>query len=256
MTVPDIEGGESRLAELQLAYPDLAIVATGVVGGCQTEYKATVLSNLVCEECDPIFLDTFKTEAPEDYDTNVWVADPANVDTETSGNCKCGIRFKSKPFVLQTGECFRDRINFREDSIRIRVAGGFPEEIREGIGKTSKSEFAKTVISRFEPRTHLGGNLQDFEDSDRIYFRDETPGDNLKRNLRGMESSVQNQLKQYVDYAITIGHASHSQGFAARLNEDITYHVYVEVGRHFAVEDLLNTIASGAGVGTVQAFGA
>ena len=71
-----------------------------------------------------------------------------------------------------------------------------------------------------------------------------------------MESSVQNQLKQYVDYAITIGHASHSQGFAARLNEDITYHVYVEVGRHFAVEDLLNTIASGAGVGTVQAFGA
>lgn len=224
--------------------------------GCATRYKAIVVTNLVCDECDDIFLDIFKAEAPEDYDTVVWAEDPANAAAETSGNCKCGIRFKSKPFVLKSGECLRDRINFREDSVRIRVSGGYPEEVREGIGKTPQELFSVTRVAKFEPRTHLGGNLQDFEDADRIYFRDEMVGDNLKRFLRGTESSVQDQLKQYVDYAITVSHSNHSQGFGGRINEDITYHIFVEVGRHQAVENLLNAIASAAGVGAVVALGA
>jgi len=254
--LPDNECGEDRLVELQTAFPDIVIALEGTTGGCSTRYKATVVSNMVCDECDPMYLDTFITDAPEEYDTVQWVADPTNVDTEASGNCKCGIRFKSKPFVLKSGECFRDRVNFREDSLRIRVSGGYPDDIREGIGKTAQELFSVTRVAKFEPRTHLGGNLQDFEDADRIYFRDEMVGDNLKRSIRGMESSVQDQLKQYVDYAITVSHFNHSQSFAGRINEDITYHIFVEVGRHDAVEALLNSIASASGVGSVSAFGA
>lgn len=254
--LPDTECGTDRLVELQTAYPDLTIELEGTAAGCSTRYKATVVSNLVCDECDPIYLDTFVTEAPETYDTVEWAEDPTNGDTEANTNCKCGIRLKSKPFVLKSGECFRDRINFREDSVRIRVSGGYPEEVREGIGKTPQELFSVTRVSKFEPRTHLGGNLQDFENGDRLYFRDEFPGDNLKRFLRGMESSVQDQCKQYVDYAITVSHFNHSQGFGAGLSEDITYHIFVEVGRHQAVEALLNSIASAAGVGTVLALGA
>lgn len=254
--LPDTECGTDRLVELQTAYPDLTIALEGTTGGCSTRYKATVVSNMVCDECDPMYLDTFITSAPEQYDTVLWSEDPANSATETNTNCLCGIKLKSKPFILKAGECFRDRINFREDSLRIRVSGGYPEEVREGIGKTPKELFSVTRVSKFEPRTHLGGNLQDFEDGDRMYFRDESAGDSLKRHLRGMESSVQDQLKQYVDYAITVSHFSHSQGFAGRLNEDITYHIFVEVGRHQAVETLLNSLASAAGVGSVVAFGA
>lgn len=269
ITLPDNECGESRLAELQSAYKDItiayALIADGAVAdfdavtsvGCSKTYKATVTSNLICDECDPIYLDMFTTAAPGDYDTIEWVESPVNATLEANTNCLCGIKFKAKPFILKSGECFRDRINFKEDSVRIRVSGGYPDEIREGIGKTPKEGiFAVTRVSKFEPRTHLGGNLQDFEDMDRLYFRDETVGDNLKRYLRGLESSIQDQTKQYVDYALTVNHRNSSQGFGAGISENFTYHVLVEVGKHQAVEDLLNALASAAGVGTVQAFGA
>ena len=95
--------------------------------------------------------------------------------------------------------------------------------------------------------------MLDFEKQDMMYFRDERPGDFMKRQLRGTTSVIDN-MKQYVDYQITVSHFSHSQGFAGRLNEDFTYHIFAEVGRHEDVEALLNNIAANAGVGTVKAF--
>jgi len=251
--LPDTECGTDRLAELQGVYPDLDVELEGTTGGCQTRYKATVVSNLVCEECDDIFLEAFITKAPEEYDTVVWTADPANDALDANTNCKCGIKVKSKPFLLKTGEALRDSVNFREDSLRIRISGGYATEIREGIGTTAKNPMTVTQISRFEPRTHLGGNLQDLEEYDRFYFRGEQQGDYLQRLLRGMESSIQDQCMQYADFALTIKHSSHSQGFAQTHGEPITYHFFVELGKHYNVEGLLNSIASAAGVGTVQA---
>ena len=254
--LPDSECGDSRLAELQKGYKDLVITeVAGSEAGCQRTYKATTISNLVCDECDDIFKDFYVTEAPEAYDVYNWYFDPANETAGATDNCKCGIRVKSKPFVLKAGECFRDRINFVEDSVRVRISGGYPEEIREGIGKTPKDLFAVTRISKFEPRTHLGGNLQSFEENDRYYFTGGVAGDNLQRLLRGQESSIQDQCEQYVDYALTINHTSHSQGFAGNLREDIIYHFFVPVGRHADTEALLNSLASAAGVETVKAFG-
>jgi hypothetical protein len=59
-----------------------------------------------------------------------------------------------------------------------------------------------------------------------------------------------------VQYTLTVSHFNHAQGFAGRINEDINYHFFVEVGKHQAVESLLNDLAANAGVSGVQAFGA
>lgn len=256
LDLPDTACGTDRLAELQLAYPDLTITLEGTTGGCQTRYITTVVSNIVCDECDDIFKDAFITEAPGEFEGRMWKYSSINSGSLPSGNCKCGIRFKAKPFKLNAGECFRDDIAFTEDSVRIRVSGGYPTEIREGIGRTTKDIFHVEYVSRYSPRTHVGGRLQHFEENDRLHFRGESGyGGALKRALRGTESSI-DQNAQYVDYALTIRPKHYAQSMTLQHEITTTYHFYVKVGEHTAVENLLNTIAASAGISGVQAFGA
>lgn len=255
--LPDNECGDDRLVELQNSYKDLTISLEGTAAGCQTRYKTVVISNLVCDECDPIFKDIYETEAPEAFEGREWFADPANAEKIGTDNCKCGIRFKARPFTIKSDECLRDRLGFVETAVMIRVAGGQPNEVREGIGKISQDIYHVEYVSRYSPRTHLGGNLQDIEENDRKYFTGNSRHDDyLARVLRGDTSSIEDQCVQYVDYSITVRPGRGAQGFAARTAENITYHFYAEVGKHKAVEDLLNKLGAAAGVGTVQAFGA
>lgn len=220
---------------------------------CQTRYEATVVSNMVCEECDPIFKDYYVTSAPEAYEFTHWTA----VETSefTNGDCLCGIRIKGKPFVLNAEEALRDQINFVEDSVRIQTAAGYPNEVREGIGRLPKGTYPVKRLSRFIPRTHLGGNLRDLENEGRKFGRDlNYSNDYLARLLTGTTTNIEDQLTQYVHYTLTISHQNHAGGFARRGEHSINWDIYVEVGRHQAVEDLLNNIAANAGVSTVQAF--
>ena len=259
LDLPDTTCGTNRLAELQAAFPDSNVVLDplGVTGGCQTRYQATVISNIVCDECSDIFKDYYVTEAPEQFDGRIWKFDTvANAGSLPTGNCKCGIRFKAKPFIISPSECYRDDIDFSEDSVRIRVSGGYPTEIREGIGRTHKDIFHMEYITRYAPRTHVGGRLQNFEENDRLHFSGVSGGEEpLKRLLRGTQSSI-DQNAQYVDYALTIRPVNYAQSMSLQHSSTTTYHFYVEVGKHTSVETLLNTIATSAGINSVQAFGA
>ena len=80
---------------------------------------------------------------------------------------------------------------------------------------------------------------------------------NVKVEITGMKEYIRiGEPTQYIQYTLKVSHFNHTQSFAGRINEDINYDIFVEVGRHQAVEDLLNNLASNAGVPTVQAFGA
>ena len=223
---------------------------------CQTRYNLSVVSNIVCEECDPIFRDYYVTEAPAPFDIYEWEA-VGTPSVHGAGNCKCGIKFKSKVFVIDMEESLRDLTGFTEESTQIRVAAGYPEEIREGIGTLPTGTYPTTYLSRWTPRTHLAGNLRDLENEGRAYFRGiGNRKDYLGKLIRGETSNMEDQSKQYVQYTLTVSHFNRTQSLAGRINEDINYDIFVEVGRHQAVEKLLNNIASAAGVNTVQAFGA
>ena len=222
---------------------------------CQTKYTTTVTSNLVCEECDPIFNDYYATEAPAPYDNESWVL-VADTTTQPNGNCECGIRIKGKTFHLVGEMALRDMVGFTESSTLIRVSAQYPEEIREGIGRLPKGADNGRYFSRFIPRTHLGGNLLELDNESEAYFRGTTHKDYLGKVLRGETSSIEDQLVQYVHYSLTISSFKHTQGFASRTNEDITYNFFVEVGKHKSLENLLNNLAGAAGIDPVQAFGA
>jgi hypothetical protein len=225
---------------------------------CQTRYQTSVVSNIVCEECSIIFRDYYITEAPEPFDLYEWEASDANPEVHPTGNCRCGIRFKSKVFVIDMEECLRDLTGFVETSTQLRVAAGYPEEIREGIGRLPEGTYPVKYLERWQPRTHLAGNLRDLENEARAYFRGGTAyrKDYLGRLIRGETTNMEDQVRQYVQYTLTVRHTNFTQSFAGRINETINYDFYVEVGRHNAVETLLNNLAGAAGVAGVQAFGA
>ena len=252
IVLPDTDCGEDRLVELQKHYPNLEIELEGTTGGCQTKYITTVTSNLVCEECDPIFKDYYKTETPSSYDGRQWTLEG---DSLEGSDCKCGIRLKGKVLEVHPDECLRDDLGFTDSSVMIRVSGGFLTEVRAGDEQVDDS-FHTEYVSRWKRRTHLGGNFWNFEDRSRVFFTGEArhQGDLVARMFKGEESALDSD-KQYVDYAVTIRRDWYTQSFGSREEDNITYHVIVEVGRHQSVEDLLNSLAAAAGITTVQAFG-
>lgn len=258
-TAPDydyVEPVDASTGTFNTSFDEPVTVQVDDRNACQTRYQTTVVSNIVCDECDPIFKDYYTSQAPESYDTAKWEK-VETVGALPDGNCLCGIRFKSREFILEGDEALRDLVGFTETSTQIRVAAGYPEEIREGIGRLPEGRYEPKYLSRWIPRTHLGGNLRAFENEGRAYFRGlNYRKDYLGRLLRGETSNIEEQSKQYIQYTLTVSHFNHTQGFASRINEDINYDIFVEVGKHNAVENLLNALASGAGVPTVQAFGA
>lgn len=226
-----------------------------VTAGCQTKYTTSVISNLVGDECDAIFKDMYVTDAPSAFENLDWTAATNGNTVSPNGNCKTGIKFKSKVFVLDGDEALRERVGFLETSTEIQVAGGFPDEIREGIGFIPKTGFQGKYISRKRNRTHLGGNLRHLEDESRAFFRNAYDSkDYLGRVLRGETSHIQDNTAQYVHYTLKVSGFNHSQGFAGRINSDVDYNFFVELGKHQALEAILNKIAANAGRPTVKAF--
>lgn len=234
---------------------DLAatVVSTNVgSGGCQTKYNTTVETNLVCDECDPIFKEEFIAEEPAMFEMREWTA--VAPTTEESA-CKMGIKIKGKVFEVSPDECLRDEIGFSDSSTLVKVSGGFLTEVREGLGQLSDSPFHTEYLSRMERRTHLGGNLFDSEDRSRAFFTGENRhvGNNVAKMFKGEESNL-DPSKQYVSYGLKIRREGHSQSFSGRSSSAITYNIYAEVGRHQALESVLNSIATSAGISPVQAF--
>lgn len=256
-----------RFENVYGAFPTIAItnlttnlagtlgMLTEITAGCQHKYITSVISNLVGDECDVIYKDAYVTSAPNAYFNTDWTKISNDLTIEGSGNCKAGIRFKSKVFILDGDEALRDTVGFVETSTQIQVAAGFPDEIREGIGHIPTGGFQGKYLSRQQYRTHLAGNLRIKEAESKAYFRNTTNDKGyLGRLLRGETSNLQDSMLQYVQYKLKISSFNHSQGFAGRINNDINYNIFVEVGKHTAVENLLNNLAANAGIEGVQAF--
>ena len=250
ITLPDNTCGQDRLAELQAAYPDMGIQLEGTTGGCQTVYKGTVNSELVCDECNDIFKDYFHAKAPDAYDGVEW-----EQITDTLGtDCKVGILLKGKITEVHPDEHLIGELGFIDTSVNIQVSGGFISEVRATDNQVD-APFAVTYLSKAKTRHNLGGNLQDFEESSTTFFTgSQSHKDYVAKMLTGQTTNI-NYNAQYVDYALTVKRPYFSQGFAGTETDYITYHVFVEVGLHEEVEGLLNELASAAGLESVKAYG-
>lgn len=254
--LPDVNcnGLSNRLAELQSAYPNLVIALEGTTGGCQTRYKTSVKTNLRGAVCDPIFLDAYSAEAPLPYDNRQWK--PVVPTTPAPTDCLCGFKLKGKLMQIFPTECVIDDIAFVEDSVKIRVSGGWISDIREGIGRIEDDPFNVEYLSYAKKRTHMGYSLRNFEKQSRAHFSGDVNNtwSNVEKFIRGVQSNI-NYEAQYIDYAILIRRDQFSQGMSQKHQSHTTYHIQVEVGRQGEIEAVLNSLAAQAGIQGVKAFG-
>lgn len=249
ITMPDDLCGESALAELQAAYPELTITEV-TRAGCQGMFSTEVPTSQVCPECDPIYEEFFKSEPPVPYRGRNWKLDEENSNTIPS-TCKVGIRFKGKTVLISPSECVIDKMGYSEGSTQIAVSGGYPDEIREGIN-IYYNPIHTEYVRMYAPRTHVAGNLYYKERGDYVYFEGAPMHDRyIERALTGEEYSMTDFRDQIADIAIVIRPVYMSQGLSKHNYSDIRFHFYVPYGQHQDILDFVNNLATAAGVAPV-----
>lgn len=229
----------------------VTVVPQNVNNLCQTTYTTTIATNIVCEECSNEFRDLFTAEAPGNFGQTAWTLVTANAFNE---DAKMGIRFRGKEFKMIGSEYFRDDMPMYWTSTKLKVAGGQPTFVAESWNNQDKP-YKITVLSIASDPEAFGAQLWQTEDESRFYF-DGLPrfeGNNYAKWLWGQETKLKGDA-QYIDYQLTVNPIKGYQ-YTPHASEQITYRILVEVGRHTGVEALLNAVAVGAGLPTVQAFG-
>lgn len=168
--------------------------------------------------------------------------------TPIKTSTKFGLKLKGKVFKLSTGEELKDKIAYIEDSVMLRVGGGYITDFNYSTtgGRVQDTPFDVNYLSRYEPRTHVGGNLEDEEQRSATFFTGRMMNyDYMGRLLSGNESNIINQDAQYVFYALTIKRQIFSQGLSQQVTEYITYHLAIESGKETALETLLSGLLAG-----------
>lgn len=252
ITLKDTECGEDRLAELQLAFPELtiAISTTILPTGCQTTYETTVNTNLVCDECSPIFRNLFESEGPSMYDNVAW----EKADKVYDADAKMGIRVRGKRASLSGGEFLRDEMPFIDDSVEISLVGGFPTYTNESYLSGTNDRFTVKFFSRKAAAQNLGGNLRKYEEEAQMHFRGEKRynGNNYAKFVKGQETRLEG-LKQYIVYSVTIAPHAYESNFQQPQNGAYTYHFNVDIGKQVPLENMLNLLAAATGLDPIQA---
>lgn len=240
----------SKLAALQAAYPELSIAAS-TTGGCQGVYTTTVVTNIVCEGCDPIFRALFSSDAPQDFQGTSWEA-AAKVYDEAA---LMGIKFKATEVQLNGSEVYRDDMPFIASSARLSIAGGHEVNVNESFSAGTNGRFAVKLTNIASEPENWGGNLREYEDMTKCRQEGVSrhEGNNYGKWILGEETSLKANVP-YVDYILTIQLDKFAQSFGGSISETIYYHYLAEPGVHKGVEDLLNTIALAAGIDPVQAY--
>ena len=253
ITLPDDECGGSALEELKSAFPNLEIEDYGTPAGCQHKFKTTVVTNMICDECDEIFKGFYVSKAPESYRGRNWkrlgavAGDDSIIADPLPKNCKCGILFRGIDYMLSPSDCLMDQMSFEEGSVRIAVSGGYPDEQREGIS-TYYNPIHTEYKQSWAPRTHLGAHLIGKEKQQRMYFDFNHTHDNLMERMFTNEETRLDFLTQYADFAVTLNPARYSNGFGRVIDDHITIHFHVPYGAHEGIQELMDMLAASANI--------
>lgn len=240
----------SRLAELEEAYPELTIteVTDPAANNCLRKYSTEVMTDIVFPNGCPnstAIQEVYTAEAPMAFDVNSFWVEVA--EDESAGNL-CGIHIKAKPVIINaTGECLIDELPFVATSMRVKPAGGYITNLYLNAPIVNKP-FPTLQVERAQDLDNLGGNMRGFEKQGKFYFQNESYHKGVyTRSILGLENQLEG-LTQYKTFAFEINRNKHAQGFGGSVTESIVYHMIAPVGRSQELENLLNTIAAGAGV--------
>ena len=228
----------------------VAVIPSDPSGACLTNYTTSVMTNVVCADCSPEITGLFESEAPKDFEQKSWRKTNKVYDEAAL----MSIDFKSTVQTFFADEQFRDTIPTMFSSVRLNVTGGLPF-VNESFKKGRQNRIPVTMLSRAQESENYGFNFQDWENRSNQHFlgRQRFENNAYGNWVLGQESNLK-QGAQYVDYAVDVRTTRFAQSFGGEVVENFTYHIFAEVGKHKDIEDILNALATAAGIPTVAAY--
>lgn len=225
-------------------------IVPAATGACMTTYQTTVTTDIVCDDCSPMLNGLFHSEAPAPFDQIDWT----RADKVYSETALMGISLKAKAITFAGDEQYRDDIPTMVSSVRLRVTGGEPE-VSESFTVGRKNRMKVKLISRAQEPESFGFEFYDWEQRSAQHFgmSMRRENDNYGNWVLGTESHLK-PLAQYVDYILSVRTVRMSQSFTSEVVENFNYHIMAEIGKNQNIEDVLNALATAAGIPTVDAY--
>lgn len=218
--------------------------------GCQSKYSLDVITNIVCNECDPIYIDTFRSEAPEDFEGHRW----KKVAKEYSKDALMGIRIKGKLFNSDLPDALFGKSKFFNESTRIFVNVDVCDEYTFNQEDLCASNTALTVLSTKTYLKNKGYDLVYLENEARRYFNDEkAKQSNMEQYFRNTESLVDLNA-QYIIYNLQVRRVVNQGNSVAPKVESFNYLIPEKIGFQENIENLLNSLATASGIAPVKAL--
>ena len=230
------------------------LVATAAAGGCKRTYSTSVVTNLVCEQCDDIFLQPFTAEAPENFEGIAWEEFVEAYDE----NAKMGVFVKGKPFYMYPEAYEEDFIPYIETSLKVKSmtfgAKGSLLLNYDGNIYDPTTEFAPSRKINFAQDVNNDADaLFGAERMGNLHF---TNKDIHTKNLFARTNLSQERIlkyhKKYVQYAVKFQDNSLSQGGGSRSDITHEFRMIVEYGKHTTLEAVLNSLAGRLGLDAVH----
>jgi hypothetical protein len=228
-------------------------IETASTGGCQRLYSTTVTTNLVCEECSDIFLQPFYGESPENFNGTYWKELP----TVFEATAKMGIRIKGKPYTIIPEQYAIDEIPFIQTSTKIRsTAFGMREMdyLNFAPAYDVDTEFANVLrVSYSADIKNLSQYLTSAEEMSMAFYQGETRHkNNLFARTNLGEESLMDFNQAWVSYHITVQDTGLSQAAGGRSNITKEYPIFVKVGYHTEIQEIVNKLAAKVGLELVN----
>lgn len=228
-------------------------IQTATTGGCQRVYSTTVTTDLVCAECSNIFLQPFYANAPKDYDGTYW----KEVTGAFNATAKMGIKIKGKPYSITPEQYAKDEIPFIQTSTKIRSTSFGVREmdyLNFAPAYDVNTEFANVLqTSSSADIKNLSQYLESAENMSMAFFKGDVRHKNnllARRNLG--EESLMDFNERWVSYSISYQDTGLSQAAGGRSNITKTQSIFVKVGYHTEIEDIVNKLAAKAGLELVS----
>lgn len=239
LTIGDTICGDTRLAELQAAYPDLTVSLVDADGDCVHTYETTITSDCYLPGCA---IEDAHFTMPAVFEGVSWVLQPLDDDTT---DCLCGIMIESAFFNNETNECTFDALSYENDVVHVQISNYNPDF---NAVPCEETDWAVKQIRQVKYPQGTGAWIQRLEKDTKSYALLERSYEPLVRQQQGYQFVAQ-QGVFYDEYVINFETKwKTSGGWAEEYNQTFDLHVFFPEGTGAAFETAINTYLQSAGI--------
>lgn len=235
LTIADSICGESRLADVQAAFPDLTIADVNASGTCVHTFETTVFSQPVEEGCS---MDQLVWIVPQAFEGIQWKEDTT---LPNEGTCLCGIKLEVAFVNRVTGECTFDSFPYEAETIHIQVSSFDPDY----NAHPDEAGWAVKQIQAYQHPAGFGAVVRKFEKESKSYDLRERSFDAAVREAEGYTFAA-DPNKFYDEYVLSFDFGYKVGGWSQSYTDSYRLHVFFPEGQGKNFENAVNAYISSA----------